>query len=199
METVGMNSVDDARMEDHMDPTVDVVTEDGYYRSQKEVDEAFKKRLAAERQKWERETRHAGEAEAPPTGEEEEPDAGEWGMLEEREFLSQVVLAEQKIQENDPGFDMEKEFERNPMFALMLASGFDPQRVYSFFYPVEERRSLKAAVEREVMDRIRLRNTRPVPMGSANTTGSQRDISRMTEEEIRDIDARVKRGERVRL
>ena len=134
-----------------------------------------------------------------PTGEEMEPDAGEMDLMEQKRFLMSVVEAEGEIQREDPYFDMEQEIRRNPMFALMIANGYDPRRVYEFFYPIRARGNLKKAVEREVMDRIRLRNRRPLTMASPNAAMNVRDVSRMSDEEIGRIDARVKRGERVRL
>ena len=208
METVDMEFVDDAQ-EQRTEPVLEE-SQEGFYKSQKEVDRAFALRLAAERKKWERE-RLAAEPSASgaenlelnrneaPTGEEMEPDAGEMDLMEQKRFLMSVVEAEEEIQREDPYFDMEQEIRRNPMFALMIANGYDPRRVYEFFYPIRARGNLKKAVEREVMDRIRLRNRRPLTMASPHAAMNVRDVSRMSDEEIGRIDARVKRGERVRL
>jgi len=81
----------------------------------------------------------------------------------------------------------------------MVANGYDAKRVYEFFYPIRYRGNLKKTVEREVLDRIRLRNNRPQTISAANAALSVRDISRMSDEEIRAIDARIKRGEKVRI
>jgi hypothetical protein len=208
METVDMNVVDDAQ-EQRTEPVLEE-SQKGFYKSQKEVDRAFALRLAAERKKWEREQLGAEPLESgeespeleqseAPAGEEMEPDAGEMDLMEQKRFLMRVVEAEGEIKREDPYFDMEQEIRRNPMFALMIANGYDPRRVYEFFYPIRARGNLKKAVEREVMDRIRLRNRRPATMASPNAAMSIRDVARMSDEEIGRIDARVKRGERVRL
>ncbi len=85
-------------------------SQEGFYKSQKEVDRAFALRLAAERKKWERE-RLAAEPSASgaenlelnrneaPTGEEMEPDAGEMDLMEQKRFLMSVVEAEGRFSE----------------------------------------------------------------------------------------------------
>ena len=100
METVDMEFVDDAQ-EQRTEPVLEE-SQEGFYKSQKEVDRAFALRLAAERKKWERE-RLAAEPSASgaenlelnrneaPTGEEMEPDAGEMDLMEQKRFLMSVV------------------------------------------------------------------------------------------------------------
>lgn len=198
METVEQNFVDDAQ---NLDAEQKNEQPADYYRSQQEVDRAFAKRLEAERQKWEREAAAAkpDADDREETGDGEAPDAGELSLNEQRRFLTEVIRAEEEIRKEDPYFDLGEELKRNPMFALMIANGYDAKRVYEFFYPIRHRGNLKKAVEREIMDRIRLRNTRPQTMGTANAAMSVRDISKLSDDEIRQIDARIKKGERVRL
>lgn len=181
----------------------------GFYRSQQEVDRAFKKRLEAEKKKWVRE--YLGPEEEEPqqstTGEELPDAAAEEQDLEgmpleaeeEAAFLQSVYEGERQVQKIDPEFEIAEEMRNNPMFALMIAQGMDVKRCYDFFHPQVSQGILKKAVEEEVIGRIRRRNARPRALGAANATSVHRDISRMSDEEILSIDARVKRGERVIL
>ena len=73
METVDMEFVDDAQ-EQRTEPVLEE-SQEGFYKSQKEVDRAFALRLAAERKKWERERlagldvyRHCDSFDIVPTG-----------------------------------------------------------------------------------------------------------------------------------
>lgn len=169
-------------------------TQQDYYKSQQEVDQAFARRIAAERQKWEKE-RQDGQ-----TG-ENTPDAGEAGLsyTEEAEFLRGVQAGEMQIRRQDPNFDLAEEMEGNPLFALMVAQGQDVKRVYDFFYPKASEGRLRKTVEKEIIERLRMRNNRPDALRSANAGKVHRDISGMSDNEIMDIDKRIKRGERVVL
>ena len=182
----------------------------GFYRSQQEVDRAFKKRLEAEKKRWERE--YLGGKDAEPqekelTGEvlpdaAAEQENGEDMPLEAEEeaaFLQAIYEGEQQVRRMDPQFDLAEEMQKNPMFALMLAQGMEVKRCYDFFHPQVSQGMLKKAVEEEVIQRIRRRNARPQALEAANATGVHRDISKMSDEEILSIDARIKKGERVIL
>ncbi len=200
---------------------------DDYYRSQKEVDAAFKKRLEREKQRWERDT--AAEAEtklqellqegadaAQDTASVQEEtnlqdstnaqetmdaqgreDAGEGGWDEDA-FLAAIRKDEEVIAADDPDFDLAGEMEKNPAFALMLAQGLPLKRVYDFFHGDTVEGRMKQEMEQEIVARIRARNNRPAPIGSSGGE-AKRDISRMSDAEILEIDARVRRGERITL
>lgn len=178
---------------------------DGFYRSQQEVDAAFAKRIAAERQKWEEGRATAGDdipdAEGGPADEAVQPGAWQPGLsyAEEAEFLRGVQAGEMHIRKQDPGFDIALEMEHNPLFALMIAQGEDVKRVYDFFHPQESESRLRRSVEQEIIQRLRMRNNRPDALRSANAGKVSRDISGMSDNEIMEIDQRIKRGERVVL
>lgn len=180
---------------------------DDYYRSQKEVDAAFKKRLEREKQRWERDRDREAAEEAEMKMQEllkegadaaqDTANAGEKGWDEEP-FLAGIQKDEEAITAENPEFDLADEMEKSPVFALMLAQGLPLKRVYDFFHSDAAEGRLKRSVEQEIISRIRARNSRPTPIG--NSGGEvKRDISRMSDAEILEIDARVRRGERVTL
>lgn len=175
---------------------------DDYYRSQAEVDTAFSKRLEREKKKWEQQARE--EAEAQINGilnETEGADAapgGEENAFDTEQFIERIGMEEKEIQREDPGFDMLAEMNQNPMFALMAASGLPLKKVYEFFHSEEKEGALRKRVEQEIIGKIRSRNIRPAPIHPAGG-GAMKDISKMSESEILEIDARVRRGERVVL
>lgn len=173
---------------------------EGFYKSQEEVDKAFAFRMAAEREKWEKENMQQIEK---STGEEEVHDADaqpqEMDFEQERAFIRAVEKGKDAIMQMDPHFELQKELEENPMFALMIAQGIDAKRAYDFFYPKQSEGQLRKSVEDEVLARIRMRNNRPRALDFSNTATTVRDISRMSDEEILDIDERIKKGERITL
>ncbi|MDL2220084.1 hypothetical protein LJC55_00225 [Eubacteriales bacterium OttesenSCG-928-N14] len=178
--------------------------QDGFYKSQEEVDRAFALRLAAERKKWEAGMQTPSEEDAQQeTGEVEQDAAAEqtqtMDYAQEREFLRNVMRGEEAIKEVNPGFDMGEELAQNPLFALMVAQGLPIKRVYDFFYPQQSEGMLRKSVEQQILSRMRMRNARPKSIASANAPTSYRDISKMSDDEILNIDARIKRGERVVL
>lgn len=191
METVEQNTDTVADAQQTSEPQ-----QEAFYKSQQEVDQAFSKRMAAEREKWESE-RSGQEGIAGDT----QPDAGDAALSysEERSFIRSVQQGEAEIRQIDPNFDLSAELEHNPLFALMVAQGQDIKDVYEFFHKESSEGRLRKSVEKEIFERIRMRNNRPDALRSANAGKVSRDISGMSEKEIMDIDKRIKRGERVVL
>jgi hypothetical protein len=142
----------------------------------------------------------AGEDAASGSSEEKESGAGSRDAegAGAQEFVARMNREEEEMQRENPEFDLAGEMNANPLFALMAASGLPLKRVYGFFHSDEAEGELRKRVEREVIERIRARNLRPAPLDNSGR-GASRDISRMSEDEILQIDARVKRGEKVIL
>ena len=214
LETVRDDAVQDAASGE------DETSNEKYYRSQKEVDEAFSKRLAHERRKWEREASLHSEVERlkaqadrtpkpPETPElllEQENKPASRGRKEQEttaspirsEFIEKIQAELETIQQEYPAFSMETAME-NPLFGMMLATGEPLERVVDYFYPEHRQDQIRREAEDAVLERIRRRNVRPVSMGHANFGSFHRDIAQMSDEEILDIDRRVKRGEKITL
>lgn len=196
-----------------------------YYRSQEEVDHAFGKRLAHERTKWEKAQKEAQkgepEAEGEAGGEEDAlveamaayeqqvPASGENPAImidratdaavdnaQHAAFLLGIAQQAEALSEKMP-FDLAREME-NPVFAMLLATDAPLRDVMEYVHPELKSQRLRADAEREVVERIRARNQRPAPLTRANAS-SQMDVAALTDEQIREIDRRVKRGERVVL
>ena len=193
---------------------------EGFYRSQKEVDFAFKKRLEKERRKWEEEllTQPAlsdgleleEEQEAPV---EEKTESASDDFLEEvrqqaqkqRELeekyapqMAEIFLQEDEFKRIKPEFDLSEELKANPLMATMLASGHRLSEVYDFFHPEEALERMSDQAERQALENIMARNGRPREIfSSAGSKG--KDIMRLSQEEMDEIDRRVRAGERVVL
>ena len=177
-----------------------------YYRSQQEVDQAFAKRLAQEKKKWEKEASLAAEverlktqtAQELPPQEAERPEQPAEEPPAKSEFIQNITREAEEIAEQFPDFRMEKAME-NRLFAMMLASGEPLKQVVAYFYPEYGRQEMREQTEREILANIRTRNLRPRSIGHANQGSMRRDVASLSDEEILDIDRRVKRGERVVL
>ena len=175
--------------------------EETYYRSQKEVDEAFGKRLAQERKKWEKEASLHAELERlkERSLREDLRDVSDAGYEKPKsEFIQSILQQTEALKRDYPEFSMEEAMQ-NPLFAMMLAKGESLERVADYFYPERAREKVFREAEDEVLERIRRRNARPHTMAHANQGEIYRDIGKLSDEEILDIDRRVKRGERVIL
>lgn len=203
--------------------------ETGFYKSQKEVDRAFRKRLERERKKWEQslteesepakavdnlnthKNQNAVEGELSKIGEALSPyleDIEKSGELlentedasdEETEQFVSSVMKE--VQELE---DMYNEIDltedfNNPLFTHMLKEGQPLKKVYDYFNPEKSKQALYRQMEHEVTERIRARNSRPSSIAHSNASNTSYDISRLTQKDIEEIDKRVRRGERVVL
>ncbi len=171
----------------------------GYYRSQEEVDAAFKKRMERERRKWEEENPRAFDSNAgePQELENTGPDAENENKY--GEMLDDIARQADELLEIYPDFDFPRELEQKPMFAYMLAEGMDLKSVYEYFYPEKAMERVREDIRTEVIENIRARNARPQGIRYQNGAGGVRDVSLLTDAQIEDIDRRVKRGERVML
>jgi len=154
-----------------------------YYRSQEEVDAAFKKRLLRERKKWEQEHRQQREG--------QDKDYGK--------IAQHLIDSMPKLKREYPDIDIQKEITEKPLLGEMLLSGYGIEEAYAFFYPERRKEALRREIEKKIMDNVKARNAYPDTIGSANGSGAGRDISLLSDDEILNIDARVKKGERVVL
>lgn len=155
------------------------------YRSQQEVDAAFKKRLSALREKWENEQKEK-----------------EKGKIEEAKVSSLLRHIESEAElffETYPNVDIAALLSQDPLFAYLLMKGKGLIETYAFLYDTEADGRLRQKVEQEVLSNLKARNIRPHALSAANSGGTSRDIARLSDAEILRIDSRVKSGERVTL
>ena len=129
------------------------------YRSQQEVDAAFKKRLSTLREKWEKEQQEK-----------------EKGMVEEAKVqqLLQHIEAEAKdFFETYPDVDIAALLSEDPLFTYLLMKGKGLSRTYAFLYDNEADSRLRQKVEQEILSNLKARNLRPHALPSANSGGHQ--------------------------
>ena len=109
------------------------------------------------------------------------------------EFTRQVLRGVAAIQvAYDPGFTLEGGFEASPDFKRLCLAGWDPVQAYELTLGREQD-------GREAIDRTRQRRSarpNPAPAGGG---GVRLDFRNMTEANFKRIDARLKRGEHVRI
>lgn len=212
------------------DAAIDADKGDKFYKSQEEVDRAFKKRLEREKRKWEEslkknntddieniekseqeikdenivsdELKNIGDDLLPLLSkldmEIEDVNSSEADSEQTDEFVGNVLNEISDLEQEYEGVDLTEDL-KNPLFLHMLESGEPLKKVYDYFYPEKSREINFREMEREVIERIRLRNSRPLSISRANSQNTVYDVSRLSQSEIEDIDRRVKRGERVVL
>lgn len=213
------------------DAAIDADKGDKFYKSQEEVDRAFRKRLERERRKWEEslkknntdnleniekseqeikdenivsdELKNIGDDLLPllskldkEIGNEDNPETID--SEETEEFVNGMLNEISDLEQEYDGIDLTQDL-KNPLFLHMLENGEPLKKVYDYFNPEKSREVNFRELEREVTERIRLRNSRPVSISHANSQNTVYDVSRLSQSEIEDIDRRVKRGERVVL
>lgn len=110
----------------------------------------------------------------------------------DEDFIAAIKAQEEILRADIPELDLATEMENEPLFATMLACGENLYDVYGYFHPeVMEKR-----MEEAVLARIQKRNLRPSAMKS-RPSSSNVSIENLSEKEIADIDARVRRGEKI--
>ncbi len=158
---------------------------DNAYRSQREVDAAFKKRLASLREKWEMEQK-----------EKEKEKVGEARSLS---LMRQIEMGAKEFFDTYPDVDLAALISGDPLFTYLLMKGKGLTETYAFLYDNEADGRLRRQVELEVLSNLKARNIRPHALPAANSGGNSRDIARLSDADILRIDSRVKSGERVTL
>lgn len=110
----------------------------------------------------------------------------------DEDFVAAIKAQEEMLKADIPELNLAQEMENEPLFATMLACGENLYDVYSYFHP----EFLEKRMEETVMARIQKRNLRPSAMKS-RPSSSNVSIENLSEKEIADIDARVRRGEKI--
>lgn len=108
-------------------------------------------------------------------------------------FARDLARQEAEIRLESEQFDLEQAMASSPAFRALVLSGEPVSRALDYIEP--ERRDQR--VERALTERIRRRGLRPEGIGQANRPSVQAEDAQMSEEQLRAIDARLKRGEKV--
>ncbi len=110
----------------------------------------------------------------------------------DEEFLALIKAQEDKMKETFPDFDLKSEMEKNPLFAVMLSFNQPVLNVYLYFNP----QVLRSVLEKDIMENIKIRNLKPEhTQGSYNESAF--NVDNLTDKDMREIDNRVRRGERI--
>lgn len=121
---------------------------------------------------------------------------------EEQEFRERILSKWNEeadaFREQVSDFDLDTALE-NEVFYDLLVSGQPLEVAYNAAFPEAYEKRVMAKVEKKVTDNIRSRGMRPNENGvSSSPTATQRfDVNNMTAAQIRDIENRVMRGERI--
>lgn len=108
------------------------------------------------------------------------------------DFIASIKVQEEILRQDLPELDLATEMEQYPLFAMMLAYGENLFDVYGYFHPeFTEKR-----MEENVMSRIQKRNMRPKSIKSRPEASSV-NVENLSDEEMAEIDRRVRRGEKV--
>lgn len=175
----GANEKTDKNNDEKMD------IKSSFYRSQEEVDKAFKKRFASEKEKWDKEQEQKDKINS---------DEDKIAIL-----LNKIESQKEGFYKLYPDVDIYGEIETNPLFAYLILSGKSVTDTYEFLYVDVAKTRLKGELEQEIIGNLKARNTRPRVINAANSGGSSKDIARLSDAEILRIDQRIKSGERVTL
>ena len=148
----------DAKTKTHTQDKNNTVKNDSdqdFYRSQKEVNEAFKKRFASEKEKWgkEQEDKHHTEKEGD-------------------KVLSLMKTIEDQAEEFNkiyPDIDIQLEIMSNPLFTYLVMNGKPLIDTYEFLYADTAKARMKNELEQEILGNLKARNTRPRVINSANS------------------------------
>jgi len=154
-----------------------------FYRSQTEVDNAFNKRFTALKEKWEAEQK-----------EKQKSKQSEQRILN---LIEKIENQGQDFKKQFPDVDLFSVIEENPLFAYLIMSGKNLIDSYAFLYADDIRQRIRSELEQEIIGNMKSRNNRPRAMNAANSSGSFKDIARLSDAEILKIDQRIKNGERV--
>ena len=110
-------------------------------------------------------------------------------------LIRSILEQESEIRKEVPDFEVEAMMRQSPAFRALVLIGEPVNRALEY---AEPERAAKR-IEEEVLSRIRKRNLRPAPIAAQNPAPEPSPEDRLTGEEIRRIDALLKRGEKVYL
>lgn len=168
----------------------------GFYKSQAEVDRAISKRLKAEREKIMREIYAEFEN---ADMEYADIDYDDY-MPQDDELLAlsqEFVDFEQKMQKKDKNFDLLELIENNEQAQRLIASGVGIKQVYEFINMEKLLDDAKQEGEKSAIERIRSR--RLLPDTSPAQSASEIKTGDFTKSQMKDINDRLSKGEKVYL
>ncbi len=113
--------------------------------------------------------------------------------------VRRLMAEEEELRRSEPGFDLLQAVQQHPALRALLAAGEPLQRAWGYVRMDERMRDARRAGEEDVVRRIRERQALPEALAPGAAGEAGRDVARMSAQEIRRIDERLRRGEHVRL
>jgi hypothetical protein len=177
-----------------------------YYKSQAEVDAALARRLQAERDKlartYEADVALAQALRARYPGLPDEALLGAQPPPIDAQSLAQqavhLLQEEADIRQEDDSFDLVAALQENSTARRMLTSGAPVREVYDYLHLSDRIQAARAEAESQTLERIRARGRMPSPLPRRGGGGSF-DARNLTQEQVEDIQRRLRQGEKVRL
>ncbi len=120
----------------------------------------------------------------------------------DQQRITQWSLEAQELKGKYPKFDLETEAQ-DPEFFRLLQSGVPMEHVYKLLHMDDiindERTTTAAFTEKQVMDNVKARGSRPSEAGLNSNNGIiyKTDVSQLSEQDVLEIAKRVKRGEQI--
>jgi hypothetical protein len=115
------------------------------------------------------------------------------------ERLEGLFEQEAKIREHMPDFDVVEFAGSSEMATALIALGYPLSDIVQQFSGETRLQKAREQAEREVVERIRARNSMPAPEGGFGQADMEQSIRMMTDEQIESIDRAVRSGKRVVL
>jgi hypothetical protein len=115
------------------------------------------------------------------------------------EQVENILKEEERIRENMPEFDVVEFAGSNEMVTALIALGYSLTDIVEQFSGESRLQHVKEQAEQEVIERIRARNSMPVPAGGYGQADMEQSIRLMTDAQIESIDRAVRAGKRVVL
>ncbi|NLG25501.1 MAG: hypothetical protein GX558_09105 [Clostridiales bacterium] len=108
------------------------------------------------------------------------------------QFVRSLLKQEEAVRREHPDFDLARAIEQSPAFRALILAGEPVGRALDYLRPDEA----MARAEQRVAERIRRRSLAPRPIVSANGRAGA-GVADMSDAQLRAIDEKLKRGERV--
>jgi len=122
------------------------------------------------------------------------------------EKIGKWFAEEKAVKEIYPSFDLKSEASNNEKFLKLIDSGIDIKTAYEVSNPTaieEHKKMLLKTAEKNVTEKIKARGNRPVEGAVQSTSSSgvviKSDVHQLTKKDREEINARVRRGEKIKF
>lgn len=115
--------------------------------------------------------------------------------------LRQLSAQAEAVKAQFPGFDLEAELAETPKFGDLVRNGIDMLTAYQVCHQADMLQAAQKAGEVRTANAVRSNQARPAENGTGGGRAAKlnADPSKWTKEQLRDVQKRVMRGERIAL